>query len=131
MTKRREHDPELESLLRAFREVHPTSVEKDAWKAAIANELRELNPPMDRVAPKQAESPRSNVYRFIIRTVVQIGVAASLGFVIGAYIVERRYDLGQTMMFSQLEPSTMIGRPATIDESREVVHVNLDSGESE
>jgi hypothetical protein len=131
MKKKREHDPELEILLQAFREVHPTSVEKDAWKAAIANELKELNPPMTRAAAPSVESPRSRVYRFVIRTAIQVGVAASLGFVIGAYIVERRYDQGQTMLFSQLEPSTMIGRPATIDETREVIHVHLDSGVSE
>jgi hypothetical protein len=127
MTKKTGHDPELEMLLRAFREVHPTTTEKDRWRAAIAGEIRELSAP-----PPVAVPRASNIRRLVIRTAIQVGVAASLGFVIGAYFVERRYDQGQTMLFSQMEPTAMAARPpTTMDEEREVVRVNLDSGESQ
>lgn len=124
MTKKRESDPELERLLRAYRDVHPTSNEKEKWRAAIAQEVRAGVPVKSPAAPA-----RSNVYRIVVRTLVQVGVAASLGFVIGAYFTERRSEQGQAMLFSQTEPSGMTVRPpATMDDERETVRVNLDEG---
>lgn len=126
MKKRRESDPELETLLRAYREVHPTSDEKEKWRAAIAQEVRGNSPI---VAP--TASKRSNLYRIVVRTAVQVGLAASLGFVIGAYFSERRSEQGQAMLFSQTEPTGMSTRPpATMDDERETVRVNLDEGGS-
>ena len=129
MTKRREHDPDLEGLLRAFREVHPSAAEKDQWRAAIANELRSIEIP--REVPASAPAG-GKIYRFIVRAVLPVSVAASLGFVIGAFVVESRMDAGQAMLFSQTEPSGASPRVAvTMDEEREVVRINLDSGVSE
>lgn len=125
MRKRREHDPELESLLAAFREVHPTPAENARWRAAIANELKEGRP----IAEASEISTGARIYRFLARAAIPVGVAASLGFVIGAYVMEKRYDAGQAMLFSQIEPATIKVRPpTTMDEEREVVRVNLDSG---
>jgi hypothetical protein len=124
MKKQREHDPELAELLRAFREVHPTDAELGGWKAAIAAELRDSE-----VAPAPVVSPLVRVYRFPVRAALQIGVAASLGLLIGAYLIERRYDQGQaTVLFSQIEPSGISARaPATMDDQREIVRINLDA----
>lgn len=125
MTKKREHDPELEGLLRAFREVHPSAAEKNRWNAAIADEIRELNTPVE----PPARIGGGNVRRFLLRAAIPVTAAASLGFVIGAYFVEKRYDAGQAMLFSQVEPIGLKVRPpTTMDEEREVVRINLDSG---
>ncbi|MBS1962335.1 MAG: hypothetical protein JST04_08980 [Bdellovibrionales bacterium] len=125
MTKKRETDPELEQLLRAYRDVQPTSDEKEKWRAAIAQEVRGSAPIV-----ASAASPRSNLYRLVVRTAIQVGVAASLGFVIGAYFTERRSEQGQAMLFSQTEPNGMTSRPpATMDDERETVRVNLDGGD--
>jgi hypothetical protein len=124
MKKRREHDPDLENLLRAFRAVHPNPDEKDRWRAAIADELKTVS-----ASPREA-APKSNLYRLVIRTAIQVGVAASLGFVIGATFAARRYDQGAPMLFSQTEPDeTTVRPPTTMDEEREVVRINLDSGD--
>jgi len=129
MTKKREHDPELDELLRAFREIHPSAAEKDQWRSAIASELRSMEIPA--VVPTSAPAG-GKIYRFIVRAALPVSVAASLGFVIGAYFVERRMDAGQAMLFSQTEPAGASSRVAvTMDEEREVVRINLDSGATE
>ena len=124
MMKKREHDPELSRLLEAFREVHPSLLEKNQWRVAIAAELKELHAP----APAPKTMAPQNHYRFIVRTAIQVGVAAGIGFVVGATIIEKRYNQGQTMLFSQTAGATILNRPPnTMDEQREIVRINLDS----
>lgn len=127
MTKRRENDPELDRLLRAFREVHPGADEMERWRTAVAGELRERSAP-----PKPVATPAArNVYRLIAKIMIPVAAAAGLGFVVGAAVVERRVDQGQAMLFSLTEPSTRHRRPpTTMDEEREVVRIDLDAGDS-
>lgn len=122
------HDPELESLLAAYREVSPTRSEMDAWKQAIHAENEALSHPAGSGASRAGAENRAptNVLRLIVRTAIQVGVAASIGFVIGAYFIEQRTNQGAAMLFSQTEPATSPSYVSDSEESREVVHLHLD-----
>jgi hypothetical protein len=121
-------DPEVEKLLEACREVRPTVMEMDSWKSAIRAELRKSDSSTQSsvTAPAAAPRPRSNLVRLVFRTVAQIGVAASLGFVVGAYVVEQRFNEGQAMLFSQTEGETTALATIEPDESREIVRVSIE-----
>jgi hypothetical protein len=119
-------DPEVEELLAACREVKPTALEMDAWKQAVRAEIRKVETPRIVSVAASTPAPRSNLLRLVFRTVAQVGVAASLGFVIGAYVVEQRFNEGQAMLFSQTNSEATLETPAEFDESREVVRVSTD-----
>ncbi len=116
-------DPELEALLGAFREVHPRKDEVDGWKRAVRAELASANPASTSLPV--VEPARWTWKRLVLRVAVPVGMAASLGFVIGAYVVEQRYNEGQAMLFSQTEPNHP-PRALTTDEQREVVKLRFD-----
>ena len=126
MTKRRDSDPELENLLRAFREIHPSADEKERWRTAIAVELRES----DAKIPDPRPIPRRSLVRAVARVAIPLAAAASLGFLVGATLVERRVEQGQTLLFGQAEPKAFDSRPpATMDDQREVIRDRFFSGE--
>jgi hypothetical protein len=117
-------DPELDKLLAAYRGVQPQRSEVEGWKAAVRTERASFA--QARTGKTSDARAPVSVLRRVVRVAIQVGVAASLGFILGAYFIQSRVEEGQTMSFSQAEPSASSSHHLDADENREVVRVRIE-----
>jgi hypothetical protein len=121
---RKDRDPELEKLLAAWRETTPERSEIEGWKAAIRSEQAAYSARARRGS--SADRAPVSVLRRVVRVAIQVGVAASIGFFVGAWFMERRLeDGGPSMSFSQTEPRASASYRPDLETNREVVRIRV------